>query len=172
VRSPTPNQPKDEQAPGTKYFNGPGLAAARVRRLSPRLKTVLLGLVCMALSALATFSAFEIFAPVRLPAAMRGKWVVVEGKGLRGAVLEFFADGRMVGTVQTDGKEVTINGRVEVQGNHFRVTTGPTEAVQVTEPEEILELTDRWFVVQDSRGEILIMERLQGAGAAAAGGVR
>ena len=45
---------------------------------------------------------------------MQGKWVVVEGEGLTGAALEFFADGSMVGTVQAEGKEVTLKGRVQV----------------------------------------------------------
>jgi uncharacterized protein (TIGR03066 family) len=144
------------------------LAPATVPRARPRWKAWLLCLVCVALSALATFAGFEILWPVQVPPAMRGKWVVVEGKGLKGATLEFTADGRMVGNVQSDGKEVTINGRVEVEGNHFRVTTvSPGGGVAVTESEEILELTEQRFVVQDSHGEVLIMER-----PSAEGGVR
>jgi uncharacterized protein (TIGR03066 family) len=133
-------------------------------------KSLLLGLVCFALSALTTYAVFEIFFPTPLPAAMRGKWVVVEGEGLKGAFLEFFADGSMVGTVEAEGKEVTLKGRVQVEGNRFRVTTtGPVGGAEVTEPQEILELNDRRFVVQDSRGELLILERPQTTAAPTAG---
>jgi len=125
-------------------------------------------LLCAAATAVGTFAGSEIFYPVRVPAAMQGKWLVVEGKDLNGAVLEFFADGRMSGNVPSAGKEVTISGRVEVSGNRFRVTTaGPAGGVTATEAEEILDLTERRFVVQDAHGEVLIMER-----PAAAGGVR
>jgi uncharacterized protein (TIGR03066 family) len=147
------------------------MAAAALRRLPPRLKSLLLGLVCVALSALATFATFEIFFPDPLPAAMRGKWVVVEGEGLKGATLEFYADGRMVGTIRTPEKEVTLTGRVQVAGNSFRVTTaGSNGRVEATDIEEILDLTDRRFVVQDSRGEVLIMERHPSSSPAKTGG--
>ena len=137
-----------------------------------RLNSWLLCLGCVVLSAAATFAAFDFFYPVRVPAAMRGKWVVREGKDLKGATLEFLADGRMVGIVQNGGREVTLNGRVEVQGNRFRVTTSdPGGGVLVTEAEEIVELTERYFVVQDPHGEVLIMER-PAPGALAAGGAR
>ena len=74
-------------------------------------------LLCGVLSALGTFVGFEIFAPVRLPAEMQGKWLVVEGKDLNGATLEFRGDGRMIGTVLTDGKEIILHGRVALDGN-------------------------------------------------------
>ena len=98
---------------------------------------------------------------------------VVEGEGLRGASLEFFADGSMVGIVQAEGKEVTLKGRVQLEGDRFRVTTvGPAGGEEVSEPQVILELNDRRFVVQDSRGELLILERPQATGARAVGGAR
>jgi uncharacterized protein (TIGR03066 family) len=175
VKSPCPstNQPKDVQSPGATPSSSPGRAVGKARRLPPRLKSLLLGLVCAALSALATFAAFEVFSPARLPVAMRGKWVVVEGEGLKGATMEFFADGRMVGTVQNPEKEVAIKGRVQVEGNRFRVTTtGPRGGVEVTDLEEILDLTDRRFVVQDARGEVLIMERASPANASKGGGAK
>jgi uncharacterized protein (TIGR03066 family) len=133
-------------------------------------KSLLLCLGCVVLSGAATFAAFEFVSPVRVPAAMRGKWVVREGKDLKGATLEFFADGRMVGIVQNGGREVTLNGRVEVQGNRFRVTTSdPGGGVLVTEAEEILDLTERYFVVQDPHGEVLIMERPPAVGLTSGG---
>jgi hypothetical protein len=175
VKSPThsANKSNDAQAPGTTPSSRLGLAAAGLRRLPPWLKSFLLGLICVALSALATFAALEMIFPAPLPAAMRGKWVVVEGEGLKGATLEFFSDGSMVGTVQNPQREATIKGRVQVAGNYFRVTTaGRAGGVEATDLEEILDLTDRRFVVQDSRGEILIMERPVVAGALAGKGGR
>jgi uncharacterized protein (TIGR03066 family) len=134
---------------------------------------MLLSLACIAGAAVATVAGFEVFFPVRLPTAMRGKWVVVEGKDLQGATLEFFADGRMIGTVRSQGKEVAIKGRVAIDGNTFRVTTsGRTGDLEVTDVEEILDLTERRFVVQDPHGEILIMERVNSPAMPAKGGVR
>ena len=72
--------------------------------------------------------------------------------------------------VQNGGREVTLNGRVEVQGNRFRVTTSdPGGGVLVTEAEEILDLTERYFVVQDPHGEVLIMERPPAVGLTSGG---
>jgi hypothetical protein len=154
-------------SPQAPHGAAPVPAVPNGRRVSARLKGLLLCLACAAVSAGATVAAFEFFYPAHLPVAMRGKWVVVEGKGLRGATLEFSPEGRMVGTVLGDGKLTTIHGRVQVDGNRFRITTAdPRGNVLVTELEEILELSDRQLVVQDSRGEVLIMER------PSAGGVR
>jgi hypothetical protein len=140
----------------------------RKRRL-PRLRAWGLGLACFALSAVATYAGFELFSPIRLPPEMRGQWVIVEGLHLNGANLEFFADGRMRGTVPFEGKEVPLAGRVELEGNRFRVmATNPEGGETMTEAEEILELNERRLVVQDSHGELLIMERP----AARAGGGR
>jgi hypothetical protein len=130
-------------------------------------------LACALLSAAATYIGFEVFYPARLPVAMRGKWVVVEGKDLKGATLEFTPEGRMIGVVPSPGKETTITGRVDVDGNTFRVTTvGPGGGVAVTEVEEIVELTERWFVVQDAHGEVLIMQRPAADDASTRGGQR
>ncbi len=165
--------PQKVNAPANNPATGPSPAAARVGRFPPRLRALLLASVTVALSAFATFAGFEIFSPDVLPVAMRGKWVVVEGEGLKGATLELFANGSMVGTILTEGTEVTIKGRVQVMGNSFRVTrAGPKGGVEVTAPEEILDLTDRQFVVQDAHGEVLIMRRPDVAKAASAGGER
>jgi hypothetical protein len=100
-----------------------------------------------------------------------GKWVVVEGEGLKGATLEFFPDGSMVGTMQIEGREVAVKGRAQVEENLFHVTT-PGLVGRVTDAQEILELNERRFAVQDSRGELLIMERHFATRALAAGGMR
>ncbi len=135
-------------------------------------------------AALVTFLSFTFFYPVRVPAEMQGKWLVVEGKDLHGATLEILTDGSVIAIIPTDGKEVTMHGRLTLDGNRFRVT--PDNHVSVTdtlarllristqgnqaggeletEPEEILDLTDQRFVVQDSHGEVLIMERRATAG--------
>ena len=163
-------------------------APAHGQRLPRRLRCVLLSLACIALSAAATYGGIQVLFPVQVPAAMRGKWVVMEGQGLKGATLEFFVDGHMIGTVPAGGEWVTIEGSAQVRGNRFRVITArpgagfPTQFDDVadlldrrfitTEPEEILELTDRTFVVQDSQGEVLILERHAPIGAAPPGGER
>jgi hypothetical protein len=97
----------------------------------------------------------------------------VEGKGLQGATLEFTANGRMIGVVPGIGGEpVQLEGRVEVEGNLFRIVSAGSGVRFATEPEEVLELTDRRFVVQDSHGEVLILERAPSSAAANSGGTR
>jgi len=151
-------KPRTSTIPGSS--GTPNSAPAKGPPTSRRIKYALLSLACVALSGLATYGGFEIFSPIRVPPAMRGTWVVVEGKGLDGATLEFSANGRMIGTVPAGGEGVTtIEGKVEVDGNRFRVRTDGNGPRLATEPEDILELTDRRFVVQDSQGEVLIMER-------------
>jgi hypothetical protein len=118
-----------------------------------------------------TFAVFEIFFPAPLPAALLGTWQVLEGEGLKGVTVEFYADGSMVGNLLVEGQEVTVKGRAWVDGNVFRVTT-PGLGGQVSDTQEILELNVRRFAVQDPRGEILIMERRRGRGAPATGGKR
>jgi hypothetical protein len=149
-------------------------AAAGQAAVRPRTwKVWLVCLGCVALSALVTIAGFEIFSPIRLPPEMRGTWVIVEGKQLKGATLEFFADGRLVGNVPSAGRNITLSGRVELRGNLFRVTAATSEGDEaVTEFEEILDLTERRFVVQDSFGELLILERPPAAEAPARGGAR
>jgi hypothetical protein len=170
VKPPTPsaNHPKEAKTPRRAPSDPP--SAASVPR---RLRYALLSLACVAVSGLATYGGFTIFSPVRVPAMMRGKWLVVEGKGLRGATLEFFADGRMIGVVPAvGGEDVALKGRVEVEGNRFRVLMAGPGTSFATEPEDILELTDRRFVVQDSQGEVLILERPPPTGTATPGGAR
>jgi uncharacterized protein (TIGR03066 family) len=171
--SPTTSNSKAEQVPGATPPSTARSFSSWLRRLVSQLKYPLLALTCVALSAFATIAAIEILFPVRLPTAMVGKWVVVEGEGLKGATLEFFADGSMIGTVQNPGKQTVIKGRVRVEGNFFRVTTTSHAAgSEVTDREEILDLTEHRFVVQDAHGEVLIMERLLPAGASKAGGAK
>jgi hypothetical protein len=114
------------------------------------------------LAALAVFAVAEIFFPARVPANLRGRWVVVEGEGIRGSTLDFHRDGTLfMTTVGLDGKEVTMKNSVEIRDNQIRVTTtGPGIDVAVTEAQDILELTDELFVTQNSRGEVLILERV------------
>lgn len=133
----------------------------------------LLGLSCVVLSAAATYAGFTFLLPPPLPVALRGTWLVLEGEGVKGNVLTLASDGSLTGTVLIEEKEVPITGRVEVEGNRLRVfTAGPYGGVEQSEPHEILDLTGNRFVLQDSRGEVVIMERTEPRRGAAAGGSR
>jgi hypothetical protein len=123
------------------------------------LKYTLLSLTCIAVSGLLTYGSIQLLSPVHLPPEMRGKWIVVEGKGLNGATLEFFADGRMIGVVPAAAGGVTIEGRAKVEGNRFRVVAVTGAPGWATKPQDILELNHHWFVMQDADGEVLIMQR-------------
>ncbi len=130
--------------------------------MNKNLKSSLIGVCALAIAALATFAAVEILFPAIVPPELRGKWVVVEGEGLRGATLEFHRNGQLIMTaISPDRKENKISSTVQLDGNRFRITTpgGPMGA-ETTDNHEILELTDELFVTQDAKGEVLILERI------------
>ncbi|MEI7688230.1 MAG: hypothetical protein WCL32_24765 [Planctomycetota bacterium] len=125
-------------------------------------RTLATGALAAAIAAAATFAFFELVFPVRVPLAMRGTWMVVDGDGLVGSNLQFHRDGSVVLTaLDAKGNEVRMPGIVEVAGNRFQVMVEDPLGYQKTLEEEILELTDSLFVTQDIKGNIgLIMERV------------
>ncbi len=135
------------------------------RRLAPWARALL----WLALSAGATFAAFELLSPTRLPPALRGTWVVVEGD-LKGASLEFFRDGTLIGKVKKDGErraveekpreEILLRGQVRLHEDTLHVTTeGPGPGGQSVAEQRILDLTESQLVLEDEAGELLILRR-------------
>jgi hypothetical protein len=150
----SPNDPKRPHAGGT--TDAPGLRMTRVAR------PWLAGLLALTIAAGGTFVVWEIVSPAVVPVALRGKWVVVDGKGLQGATLEFHRNGDLLMTVIGPGKkEIQMSSAVQFDGNRFRITApGGVTGAETTENHDILELTGELFVTQDSKGEVLILERI------------
>jgi uncharacterized protein (TIGR03066 family) len=116
-------------------------------------------LLCVTVAAVATFALFEYLILSKVPRAMLGKWVVVEGE-MEGATLEFFRDGRMLAKVNMQGKEGVIKAQVEVDGQTMRSTTvNPFTKMEETDTQTIVTLTDTQFVIEDRKGTVMKMER-------------
>src|SRR5947209_7683012 len=77
---------------------GPNGSPGPVKAVAPRrwLPGWAVALLCVAVSAGATFAVFEYVLLSKVPRPMLGKWVVTQGD-IVGATLEFFRDGTMVG---------------------------------------------------------------------------
>jgi len=118
-------------------------------------------LALVVLAGAGTYALFHFVILSRVPHAMLGKWVVVGGE-MHGAVLEFSRDGTMTAKVNMDGKEGTIKAKVEVDGETMRVTsTNPLTQRPETDTQTIHVLTADEFVIEDRKGTVLRMERLQ-----------
>jgi uncharacterized protein (TIGR03066 family) len=121
----------------------------------------LVAVACIAVGGGATFSVLHFVILSRVPHAILGKWVVIEGE-LKGGTLEFRRDGTMIGKVNMKGKEGTIKATVEVEGETMRITSiNPYTNRSETDVQTIRTLEDDRFVIEDRKGTTLIMERLR-----------
>jgi len=132
----------------------------------------------MAAAAAVTFCLVEFLFPIRIPPALRGKWVVAEGD-LKGDTLEIFRDGAMIAKKKGTGDlpaarrslnpdptpdqaadATIIRGTIRVRDNTLRITTThPLTGDEVIDSQTILDLTEYQLVVEDEHGELLIMRR-------------
>jgi len=118
-------------------------------------------LLCLLISAGGTFALFEFVILSRLPRAMLGKWLVIEGE-MEGATAEFSRKGTTIWKVNMKGKEAIIKGRVEVDEKTMRITTtNPMTNEPVTDTQTILTLTENQLVIEDQKGTVIKMERLR-----------
>ncbi len=119
------------------------------------------GLFVIALVGGATYGLFHLVVWSKVPNQMAGKWLVSGGE-LDGATLEFFRNGTMVGTVNMQGKKATITGKVQIEQDKLHITTvHPLTGKAVTDSQTIRSLTDEEFVIVDSKGTVIKMERLE-----------
>lgn len=108
-----------------------------------------------------TWAFFEFVVWNRLPPDLVGKWVV-QGGEQDGATFDFFRNGTMVGRINVHGKEGIINAQVRVEGNTLHsTTTNPNTGAAETRTQTIESLTNTALVLQDDRGQRLIMERAE-----------
>jgi hypothetical protein len=139
---------------------GPSGAPGPVPSAAPRwLPRWAVALLCVAVSAAATFALFEYVILSKIPRAMLGKWVVVEGP-MEGATLEFFRDGTMIGRVDTPENKGVIEARVRSDGNTLWSTTKhPMTGQEETAEQTIVSLTETEIVLEDRKGARIKLQR-------------
>lgn len=87
------------------------------------------------------------------PRDIFGRWLIVDGEGLKGSLLDFQRNG-ILAAVDKKGNALKMN--FKRNGNVVQIMGGGDEPFQ---PQDILELTDELFVIQDGKKEILFLER-------------
>jgi hypothetical protein len=117
--------------------------------------------LCVAVGAAVTIAVFEFWILSRLPTALLGKWVVVEGE-MEGATLEFFRDG--TGKLTNRGNVGTVKAKVSEDGKTLWTTVAdPVTGKEVTHTQTIVSLTETELELED-RGTVLKLERASGKG--------
>ncbi len=155
-KQPRHRQHRSHNKTGPKNVESAGHPAPR--RWLP---TWLIALVCMMLVGIITYAVFHYVILTRVPHAMVGKWLVV-GKEMKGATLEFTRQGAMIGTVNMEGTEGKIKGRVKVSGKTMWITTiNPITNEPHTDVQTIRTLSANQFIIEDRKGTVLKMEPLR-----------
>jgi hypothetical protein len=126
----------------------PALVAGEGRR------RVLLGLALLVAGG-ATWALFEFVLWNRLPSELTGKWVVVDGPADQiDTTFDFFRNGTMIGKVNRDGEQGTINARIDVKEKNMFVTTRNLAGEDATHVMVIRTLTANELVLEDEQGKI------------------
>jgi uncharacterized protein (TIGR03066 family) len=134
------------------------MTTAAPRRLLPPWAVALL---CVAVTAAASFALFEYLILSKVPRPMLGKWVVTQGD-MVGATLEFYRDGTMIGRLTKDGKEGVIKARVRADdATLWSTTTNPMTHREETATQAIVSLTEDELILEDDKGGVIKMERVR-----------
>jgi hypothetical protein len=133
--------------------------------------TWLIALAIIALAGTASYAGVRYFVLTRIPHVLIGTWVVTDVKtsgsdrsneALKGGRMHFHRDGRMIVQANMDGKGYTIKANVEVEGNEMRITSvNPNNGQTATDVQTVRTLEGDRFVIEDSKGTMLMMERLR-----------
>ena len=95
-----------------------------------------------------------------IPPPLVGKWQVTDGY-LKGATLEFRWYGKAIATETKDGKPLTVDSSVEVEGNNIFLTTkGLGIGTEETVIQTIVELTSDKLVIRDQDNVTYTMVRV------------
>jgi uncharacterized protein (TIGR03066 family) len=142
--------------------HGPGGASGPLQPAAPRhwLPRWAVAVVCVALSAAATFAVCEYLLLSKVPRALLGKWVVAEGE-LEGATLEFFRDGTMRLRFSKEGKQLDDTVKIRTEDKTLWSTTrNPMTGKVETASQTIVSLTDSQCVLEDEKGTVLRLDRV------------
>ncbi len=159
-KAPRKPPPDDHGTPGAAGAKGQG-AQPRPQPTpsSPwRWPTLVL---CLVLTAGATWAVVEFVGWSRIPHALAGKWVV-QGGEQDGATFDFHRNGTMIGRINVRGKEAIIDARVRVEGDSLLITTrNPTTQRDEVRSLKIEKLTPTQLILEDPRGVVMRMEKAQ-----------
>ena len=119
--------------------------------------------VCILASAGATVVFVEVMFVRNIPAKLVGKWELTQGE-MEGALMEFFNDGTMKGSVRKGGEVRSMQWQITMVGDdRFHIAVNDELwGIRFTETQTILELSDRYFTFQDSHGEVTKLTRSLG----------
>src|SRR5947209_4217818 len=106
-------------------------------------------LLCLVASSVVSFLVFKYLIVGGIPRELVGTWQVTQGP-LRGATLEFRADGTAAAVMNRRGKKETTNSSVEVKGKTVLLTTkDETTGKEDTVTQTIVTLIDDELVLRD-----------------------
>ncbi len=114
-------------------------------------------------TAVGSWAVMEFVVWNRLPSELVGRWEVVEGPPeYSEAVFEFFRSGALVGRLNDNGNLRIMNASVRLEDDKLYVTTRrPSTGEEHVSVQTVKTLSEREFVVADSRGKIMRMLRLR-----------
>jgi hypothetical protein len=138
---------------------------------TPWLPHWLIALTVVALVGAGSYAIFHYYVLTRIPHAMVGTWVVMDVKtnaddksnqALKDGRFVFRRDGTLTVMTNMDGKGYTIKATVEVEDDILRITSvNPNNGQKATDVQTIRTLEGDRFVIEDSKGTMLMMERLR-----------
>jgi uncharacterized protein (TIGR03066 family) len=108
-----------------------------------------------------TWASFELFVWNRVPAALVGKWVVMEGPD-SGDTVEFYRNGTMIALVNREGEQHIIPGTIQVDGKRiFTTTKHPQTGESAVRVQTIQLLEADRLTLQDERGMVVKLKRVE-----------
>ena len=133
--------------------------------------TWLIAVTIIALTGTASYAGLHYFVLTRIPRAMIGTWVVMDVKtnaddksnqALKDGRFVFRRDGTLTVMTNMHGKGYTIKATVEVEEDTLRIASvNPKNGQKATDVQTIRTLDGDRFVIEDSKGTMLMMERLR-----------
>jgi len=155
----------------TRQKRGKPASAPATAAPASSMLTWLIALTFIALAGAGSYAVFHYFVLTRIPHAMVGTWVVMDVKtsagdksnqALKDGRFVFRRDGTLTVMTNMDGKGYTIKATVEVEDETLRITSvNPNNGQKATDVQSIRTLEGDRFVIEDSKGTILMMERLR-----------
>jgi uncharacterized protein (TIGR03066 family) len=115
--------------------------------------------LCLVGSTVVSFAIFKYIAS-SIPQELVGTWKVTEG-GLRGATLEFRADGTATAILTRQGKKEATHSSVKVVGNTIYLTDRDERGKQETVMQTIVSLEQDKLVIRDEDGNVYRMRRVK-----------
>ena len=127
---------------------------------SARPRWLLGAFLCLLVAAL-TWAVFEFVVWNRLPPELVGTWVVVTPVDQQGSTLEFSRSGKMIGHLNIKENLHIVRAMVRVEDDKLYSTTWHEQKGEKTVMQTIRSLTASELVLEDARGERLVLRKVQ-----------